>query len=303
MATSVQQHIESHKLSCLFSRHVVQQWTPGLLYQARQLDNKIRKHRIEKKDIWSKSTSVRRRRRIKARQRIAEGASSSLVTPPALIKMKFTLPAVLLAVAVSAQSTSESGSSSSTCAAANIVDACLDTTNGYLAQCTDNADYQCKCDKYTAIMTCFNNCPNDPRSSSYANSKQLYCTEHTLPCPAISATLSISLSSSNFFFSPVGIVEPAATTNNTYLFFQNISMNASLYSSQTAQPTTTGSASAPVSAAATTTPASAGGDKVGASSSAATAKSTDAAKNGATEMLANTSGLMLAVAAIIAAVL
>ena len=66
--------------------------------------------------------------------------------------MKFTLPAVLLAVAVSAQSTSGS-SGTTTCAAANIVDACLDTTNGYLAQCTDNADYQCKCDKYTAIMT------------------------------------------------------------------------------------------------------------------------------------------------------
>ncbi|KAK8120593.1 CFEM domain protein [Apiospora kogelbergensis] len=168
--------------------------------------------------------------------------------------MKFTLPATLLAVAVSAQSTSVS--TSTTCAAANIVDACLDTTNGYLAQCTDNADYQCKCDKYTAIMTCFNNCPNDSRASSYANSKQLYC------------------------------------------------MNASLYSSATAQPTTTGSASAPVSAPATTTTAA---NKVGAAatsaSSSAVAKSTDAAKNGAAEMLANTSGLMLAVAAIIAAVL
>lgn len=74
--------------------------------------------------------------------------------PPATNKMKFTVPAVLLAVAVSAQSTSDSSSgSTTTCAAANIVDACLDTTNGYLAQCTDNADYQCKCDKYTAIMT------------------------------------------------------------------------------------------------------------------------------------------------------
>ncbi|KAK6851172.1 hypothetical protein PG990_007938 [Apiospora arundinis] len=172
--------------------------------------------------------------------------------------MKFTLPAVLLAVAVSAQSTSDSASTSTTCAAANIVDACLDTTNGYLAQCTDNADYQCKCDKYTAIMTCFNNCPNDSRASSYANSKQLYC------------------------------------------------MNASLYSSQTAKPTASGSASAPVSAPAATTTTT-GADKVGAAatgaSSSATAKATDAAKNGAAEMLANTSGLMLAVAAIIAAVL
>ncbi|KAK8084766.1 hypothetical protein PG997_006037 [Apiospora hydei] len=173
--------------------------------------------------------------------------------------MKFTLPAVLMAVAVSAQS-SDSGSSTA-CAATNIVDACLETTTGYLAQCKDTGDYQCQCDKYTAIMTCFNNCPNDSRSSSYANSKQLYC------------------------------------------------MNASLYNSQTTTATATGSASAPKSAAvaATTTPASAGGDKVGAAATAASssdgAKSTDAAKNGAAEVLANTSGLMLAVAAIIAAVL
>ncbi|KAK8069483.1 hypothetical protein PG994_006099 [Apiospora phragmitis] len=171
--------------------------------------------------------------------------------------MKFTLPALLMAVTVSAQSASDT---SSTCAAANIVDACLETTTGYLSQCTDNADYQCKCDKYTAIMTCFNNCPNDTRAASYANSKQLYC------------------------------------------------MNASLYSSQTATATTTGSTSAPVSAAATTTSAAAAGtDKVGAAatgaSSSAGAKSTDAAKNGVAEVLSNTSGLMLAVAAIIAAVL
>ncbi|KAK7943045.1 uncharacterized protein PG986_012158 [Apiospora aurea] len=174
--------------------------------------------------------------------------------------MKFTLPAVLMAVAISAQS-SDSGSSTA-CAATNIVDACLETTTGYLAQCKDTGDYQCQCDKYTAIMTCFNNCPNDSRSSSYANSKQLYC------------------------------------------------MNASLYNSQTSTTTATGSASAPKSAAAattTTTAASAGGDKVGAAATAASssdgAKSTDAAKNGAAEVLANTSGLMLAVAAIIAAVL
>ncbi|KAK8045069.1 hypothetical protein PG993_005093 [Apiospora rasikravindrae] len=173
--------------------------------------------------------------------------------------MKFTLPAVLMAVAVSAQS-SDSGSSTA-CAAANIVDACLETTTGYLAQCKDTGDYQCQCDKYTAIMTCFNNCPNDSRSSSYANSKQLYCT------------------------------------------------NASLYNSQTSTTAAaTGSASAPVSAATTTTPASTAGSKVGAAATAASssagAKSTDeAAKNGAAEVLANTSGLMLAVAAIIAAVL
>lgn len=62
--------------------------------------------------------------------------------------------AVLAASAVSAQTTTTTASSSSsTCAAQSILDACLDTTTGYLTLC-ETTDYQCLCDKYTAIMTC-----------------------------------------------------------------------------------------------------------------------------------------------------
>lgn len=64
--------------------------------------------------------------------------------------MKFTLPNAILALAIAAQSAS--AASTSTCEAQNILEACLATTTGYLDQC-QSTDYQCLCDKYTAIMT------------------------------------------------------------------------------------------------------------------------------------------------------
>jgi hypothetical protein len=78
-----------------------------------------------------------------------------------------------LAAAVSAQSSSAAAApGSSVCAAQNILETCLATTQGYLSQCSAS-DYSCLCDKYTAIMTCFNNCPNDPQGPSFKNSQQL----------------------------------------------------------------------------------------------------------------------------------
>ncbi|KAI1167601.1 hypothetical protein F5B18DRAFT_600572 [Nemania serpens] len=81
--------------------------------------------------------------------------------------MKTTLiPLFALASYVSAQTT--------TCAALSILDACLDTTEGYLTLC-GSQDFSCLCDKYTAIMTCFANCPSDDRQYSLDSSRQLYC--------------------------------------------------------------------------------------------------------------------------------
>ncbi|ORY65085.1 uncharacterized protein BCR38DRAFT_408829 [Pseudomassariella vexata] len=87
-------------------------------------------------------------------------------------------PIAIFAAAVSAQTTSSSGGSTA-CAALPILEACLSTTEGYVSQCT-STDYTCLCDKYTAIMTCFNNCPGDSRSSSYSNQKELYCMNASL---------------------------------------------------------------------------------------------------------------------------
>ncbi|KZF25621.1 hypothetical protein L228DRAFT_244499 [Xylona heveae TC161] len=49
---------------------------------------------------------------------------------------------------------------SSSCAAQNILDACLATENTQLGTCQSN-DYKCLCDKYTNVLTCYNNCPGD----------------------------------------------------------------------------------------------------------------------------------------------
>ncbi|KAI1380937.1 hypothetical protein F4677DRAFT_205251 [Hypoxylon crocopeplum] len=65
------------------------------------------------------------------------------------------------------------------CAAQNILDTCLSTTESYVSLCA-TTDYMCLCDKYTAIMTCFNNCPNDDREASYQQQKDLYCMNASL---------------------------------------------------------------------------------------------------------------------------
>ncbi|GAW19753.1 hypothetical protein ANO14919_092420 [Xylariales sp. No.14919] len=81
--------------------------------------------------------------------------------------MKATFVSIaVLAASVSADSTA--------CAAETILDACLDTTEGYLSLC-GSQDYSCLCDKYTAIMTCFANCPNDDRQYALDSQRQLYC--------------------------------------------------------------------------------------------------------------------------------
>jgi hypothetical protein len=55
-------------------------------------------------------------------------------------------------------------SGSTECAAENIVDACLDTTQAYLSLCNAQ-DWACLCDKYTAILTCIPVLPMEFSSS------------------------------------------------------------------------------------------------------------------------------------------
>ncbi|KAI8962903.1 hypothetical protein F5Y11DRAFT_176000 [Daldinia sp. FL1419] len=87
------------------------------------------------------------------------------------------------AASVDAQTDDDTTTSSSTettaCAAQNILDTCLSTTESYVSLCA-TTDYMCLCDKYTAILTCFNNCPNDSRAPSYQQQKDLYCMNASL---------------------------------------------------------------------------------------------------------------------------
>ncbi|KAH8670802.1 hypothetical protein BX600DRAFT_509549 [Xylariales sp. PMI_506] len=165
--------------------------------------------------------------------------------------MKSALASVTLLAAVVSAQTTASSSSSSTCAAQNILDACLATTEGYLSACSAT-DYSCLCDKYTAIMTCFNNCPNDPKASSTSSTQQLYC------------------------------------------------MNASLYATTTTAATGSSGATAAATTAATATT---GTGSAGTATSATASATTTSKSNGAGEVLVNASGMLAAVAGVVAALL
>ncbi|KAI2463629.1 hypothetical protein F4781DRAFT_114404 [Annulohypoxylon bovei var. microspora] len=84
---------------------------------------------------------------------------------------------------VDAQTTTTTSTTAATtttaCPAQNILDTCLDTTESYVTLC-GTTDYMCLCDKYVAIVTCFDNCPNDSRKSSYQQQKDLYCQNASL---------------------------------------------------------------------------------------------------------------------------
>ncbi|KAK3935903.1 hypothetical protein QBC46DRAFT_396434 [Diplogelasinospora grovesii] len=80
----------------------------------------------------------------------------------------------LLATAALFASSAVMAQSSSACAADYIVETCLGTQKGRLASCGTN-DYVCECAAYGDILTCFNNCPNDPRIQTYQGQQQIFC--------------------------------------------------------------------------------------------------------------------------------
>ncbi|OTB07066.1 hypothetical protein M426DRAFT_257464 [Hypoxylon sp. CI-4A] len=105
------------------------------------------------------------------------------------------------AASVSAQddtdTTDTPTSTATACAAQNILDTCLQSTESYVSLC-GSTDYMCLCDKYTAIMTCFNNCPNDSRAPSYQQQKDSYCMNASLYATTSgNQTISRSISSTS----------------------------------------------------------------------------------------------------------
>ncbi|KAI1389723.1 uncharacterized protein F4822DRAFT_442916 [Hypoxylon trugodes] len=95
----------------------------------------------------------------------------------------FRVAFLAIAASVNAQDSDSSAEVTTTtttaCAAQNILDTCLSTTESYVSLCA-TTDYMCLCDKYTAIMTCFNNCPNDSRQATYQQQKDSYCMNASL---------------------------------------------------------------------------------------------------------------------------
>ncbi|KAL1835689.1 hypothetical protein VTJ49DRAFT_6208 [Mycothermus thermophilus] len=79
----------------------------------------------------------------------------------------FLFPLAVLASSAAAQTTSE-------CGAAYIVDACLTSEKAKLNACGDQ-DYVCRCDNWINVLTCYNNCPNDPRKHADDGQRQIFC--------------------------------------------------------------------------------------------------------------------------------
>ncbi|KAK3331940.1 hypothetical protein B0T19DRAFT_89444 [Cercophora scortea] len=87
------------------------------------------------------------------------------------MKATILLPVAIFSAAVTAAA---AGQSTTACGAAYIVEACLGTENAKLAGCA-TSDYVCQCAAYGNILTCYNNCPNDPRLHDAAGQKQIFC--------------------------------------------------------------------------------------------------------------------------------
>lgn len=64
--------------------------------------------------------------------------------------------------------------SSTSCDAQNILEACLATTQVQVQACQPN-EWQCLCDGYTSVQTCYGNCPGDPGKNGVDQQKIAYC--------------------------------------------------------------------------------------------------------------------------------
>lgn len=51
---------------------------------------------------------------------------------------------------------------------------CLTTENNQLAACADQ-DWVCKCEQSKNVLTCYNNCPSDPRAFGAQQTSLSYC--------------------------------------------------------------------------------------------------------------------------------
>ncbi|EKG21565.1 hypothetical protein MPH_01073 [Macrophomina phaseolina MS6] len=93
--------------------------------------------------------------------------------------MRFAVAATVLATvgftaAQSSTSSAASSSSTSSCQAANIVEACVASIKPRTEAC-GGVDWDCQCTAYTDLLTCYNNCPNDPTRSSVQNQVTQFC--------------------------------------------------------------------------------------------------------------------------------
>ncbi|PTB68062.1 hypothetical protein BBK36DRAFT_1157741 [Trichoderma citrinoviride] len=102
--------------------------------------------------------------------------------------MKFFATLLFAAAGVSAAGSATAPSSpGSTCLADYILEDCLGSTTKTANSCQPT-DYDCLCAAYQAVLTCYNNCPNDIRAPSVQQQVDSYCRTASLLNPKTTTT-------------------------------------------------------------------------------------------------------------------
>ncbi|KAE9377980.1 hypothetical protein N431DRAFT_500709 [Stipitochalara longipes BDJ] len=83
---------------------------------------------------------------------------------------------LLLSVAAAQTTVSGSHTTSTACAAQPVMDSCYASTSAIAEACA-TTDYGCLCSKWNDVLTCFLQCPNDPRYASTLSSHETYCND------------------------------------------------------------------------------------------------------------------------------
>jgi hypothetical protein len=58
--------------------------------------------------------------------------------------------------------------------ARSTLDVCIASIQGQINSCATN-DYSCLCTQYVNLITCYNNCPNDPNVGTAQQQRELNC--------------------------------------------------------------------------------------------------------------------------------
>ncbi|KAL6699832.1 hypothetical protein J3F84DRAFT_193177 [Trichoderma pleuroticola] len=101
--------------------------------------------------------------------------------------MKFFATLLFAAVGVSAASSTSPDGPGSSCLADYILEDCLGSTTKTANSCKPT-DYDCLCAAYQAVLTCYNNCPNDIRAPSVQQQVDSYCRTASLLSPKTTAS-------------------------------------------------------------------------------------------------------------------
>ncbi|CAO3654493.1 unnamed protein product [Mucor hiemalis] len=131
--------------------------------------------------------------------------------------MKFALIAFASSIALSHFVAAQVSS----CAAQQILDTCLDREKNYFKYCSPpESDYACLCKVNTALLTCYDNCPQDIGKANIQGYKDTYCSiakTYNTTTSSVVAMSSVAATNipSNSVIAPLPSSSITATKNST----------------------------------------------------------------------------------------